>query len=121
MVFLALPSTTQMSGISGDNSLQDYYESNESNLSFALAFRTTGKIMTVPIAQTINLVIQILMLGMLVWAYHLYRKKQFMRHAHLMTLAFGMNIASFLLVMTPSIFMSAGTLLVQPITFFNVV
>lgn len=52
-------------------------------------------------SQNINLAVQFLMLGMLGGAHHLLRKKQSMWHAQLMTLAFGMNTISFLLVMVP--------------------
>lgn len=44
-----------------------------------------------------------------------------MWHAQLMTLAFGMNTISFLLVMVPGLKMNAGTFLVSPLIFFDVV
>ncbi len=61
------------------------------------------------------------MLGMLVAAYVLFRRKEYVRHAHFMPLAFGINIASYLLVMIPSLAMSASTFFVPPIVIFDVV
>jgi uncharacterized membrane protein YozB (DUF420 family) len=77
--------------------------------------------MAAAISQTINLFIQVLMLGMLVAAYLLFRRKRFIMHARLMTVAFGMNIISFILVMVPSLTANGGNFLVEPIMTFNVV
>jgi uncharacterized membrane protein YozB (DUF420 family) len=71
--------------------------------------------------QTINLAVQLILLLFLGVGYYAFRGRQYKRHARLMTLAWAINIASFLLIMTPSLMMNAGTFLIPPIIFFDVV
>jgi cbb3-type cytochrome oxidase subunit 3 len=70
--------------------------------------------------QTINLVVQLFMLFILGIAYYAFRSRRYLRHAKLMTFGWAVNIASFLLIMVPSLMMNAGTFLVPPIIFFDV-
>ncbi|OPY32009.1 MAG: hypothetical protein A4E32_01618 [Methanomassiliicoccales archaeon PtaU1.Bin124] len=71
-------------------------------------------------SQDINLVLQITMLAFLLVAYMSFRKKRMNRHAQLTTVAWAMNVVSFLLVMIPSWSMTQSTILDPPITTFTV-
>ncbi len=85
------------------------FNSFYSRFSIVPSFNSEDDIMTPTLTQTIDLAIQITILFMLGFGYLLFRMKKYLWHAQLMMIGFFMILASFLLVMLPSLWMTYTT------------